>query len=440
MSRFVATSFCALILSVTGIVVPRAFAQVPLNPTVPEGVGVNTHFTDARPGEMELLESSGVSWIRTDFIWGNIERQQGQYDFSAYDRLMASLAAHKIKAMLILDGTNPLYDRGKFPYTDEGREAFTRFAAAGVRHFRGKGVLWEMWNEPNDYTRENPKVEVYAKLALAVGEAIRKVAPKETYIGPATSLIDMPFLEGCFKAGLLRYWSAVSVHPYRFKGPETVGPEYEKLRAMIAKYAPSGRVIPVLSGEWGWASVYKKEIVSWLTDGMNDEVQGQLLARQWLTNFASGIPLSVWYDWHDDGPDPNDPEAHCGIVQYPYHEGQKPVYTPKPAYWASRTLSEVFKGYRFEKWLQVGQPGDYVLVFRKGKTARFAAWTAANSPHTVSIPVKDGPCSVIGHKGETGGILPVAQGQVSLSLSNAPQYLACGQGPIPPVNHAESFR
>ncbi|MGE5644913.1 MAG: beta-galactosidase [Acidobacteriota bacterium] len=388
---------------------------------------MNIHFTDPRPGEMEMMAEAGIRWVRMDFIWRHVERERGKYDFAAYDRLLAAMEKHRIRGLWILDDTNPLYDDGKFPYTDEGRAAFVRFAAAGVRHFQGHGILWEMWNEPNDYSRPNPKADVYTKLALAVGEAIHKAAPKESYVGPATSLIDMAFLEECFKAGLLRYWSGITVHPYRFKGPETVGPEYENLRALIAKYAPKGKAIPVLSGEWGWASVYSKNLVSWLTDGMNDEVQGQLLARQWLINFASGIPLSIWYDWHDDGPSPTDPEAHCGIVQHPYHEGASPVYTPKPAYFAVRTITRVLGDYRFDNWLKPAEPGDYVLVFRKGAKTRFAAWTAAGSPHSISIPVPKGPCALITHKGDNGGTLTPAAGSVSLTLTDAPQYLVCGE-------------
>jgi len=413
----------------------RAAAQVPAHPTVAESVGVNIHFTDARPGEMEMLAGTGMRWIRMDLIWPDVERQRGQYDFSAYDRLMGSLRAHQIRALWILDGTNPLYDQGKFPYTEEGRDAFTSFAVAAVRHFRGMGVLWEMWNEPDDYSRENPKVEVYAKLALAVGKAIRKAAPKETYIGPATSLIDMPFLEGCFKAGLLQYWSAVTVHPYRFKDPESVLPDYEQLRALIARYAPRGRDIPILSGEWGWASVYNAKTVSFLTGGMNLEVQAQLLARQWLTNFASSVPLSIWYDWHDDGPDPKDPEAHCGIVLFPYHQGETPVYTPKPAYRAVRTITEVLGDHRFDKYL-TGQPGDYVLAFRRGRSVRFAAWTTLSSAHTVNIPVNGASCSAIGFQGENMGTLSTAQRAASIVLSNAPQYLVCDKGQSAAVSQA----
>jgi hypothetical protein len=163
-----------------------------------------------------------------------------------------------------------------------------------------------------------------------------------------------------------------------------------------------------------------------MREGMNDELQGELLARQWLINVACNIPLSIWYDWHDDGPSPTDPEAHCGMVEYPYLKDQNPVYKPKPAYWAARTLTEVLKGYRFEKTLPASRPGDYVLAFRQGRRVRLAAWSVASSPGTASIPVKEGPCLVIGHKGERRETLPAANGKVSMHLSSAPQYLVCG--------------
>jgi hypothetical protein len=407
---------------------PGAAAQVYPGPTVPESVGVNIHFTDPRPGEMEMLAASGVGWIRMDFVWGNIERQRGRYDFSAYDRLLAALQAHGIKALLILDGGNPLYEQGRFPRTDEGRRAFARWAAAGARHFRGRGVLWEMWNEPNDYTRDNPKAEEYAQAALAVGEAMQEAAPGEACVGPAVSLIDLPFLEACFKAGLLRYWSAVTVHPYRMRDPETVGPDYEGVRKLIARYAPPGKAFPVLSGEWGFASVWKKHDVLLAWEGMNDDLQGKLLAREWLTNISCGVPLSIWYDWHDDNPDPQDPEGHCGIVLYPYHEGRNPVYTPKPAYRAARTLTNILKAYRFEKRLPGPLPEDYVLIFRRGTSECVAAWTTAVSPHTAKVPVVGKGCSVTAYDGEEAGYLSAAGGEVSVTLVDAPLYLLCESG------------
>ena len=155
-SKHLAASFGALILWASGITAPAALAQIPLHPAVPESLGVNIHFTDARPGEMEMLAGAGLGWVRADFIWGRMERERGQYDFSAYDRLMASLEKHKIRVLMILAGRNPLYDQGQFPYTDEGREALARWAVAAVQHFRGRNILWEMWNEPNVKRRDSP--------------------------------------------------------------------------------------------------------------------------------------------------------------------------------------------------------------------------------------------------------------------------------------------
>jgi hypothetical protein len=80
-----------------------------------------------------------------------------------------------------------------------------------------------MWNEPNgSFWKPKANVEDYVKLALAVGRAIRDAAPQEVYIGPATSGIKFDFLEACFQAGLLDYWRAVSVHPYRQTDPRVL--------------------------------------------------------------------------------------------------------------------------------------------------------------------------------------------------------------------------
>ncbi|MCE5310850.1 MAG: cellulase family glycosylhydrolase [Acidobacteriales bacterium] len=347
-------------------------------PFATDGVGVNIHFTDPRPGEMEMLAAGGFRWVRMDFHWASIEKEKGVYDFSAYEQLLAALKPHGIRALFILDYTNKFYDDDLPPHTEEGRQAFARFAAAAVKHFQDKGILWEMWNEPNikQFWKPAPNAEDYSKLALVVGKAIRAAAPRERYIGPATSRIDMPFLEACFKAGLLKYWDAVSVHPYRRFDPESTAEEYAKLRAMIARYAPKGKTIPIYSGEWGYSDV---------AADLSVDLQGQYLARQWLHNIACGVPLSIWYDWHDDGADAKEREHHFGTVFFPYFAGRTLVHDPKPAYNAARRLTSELVGYRFARRLKVGAADDYVLEFACGKQKKLACWTRAASPHTVAL-------------------------------------------------------
>ena len=209
-------------------------------PVIPEGFGVNIDFTDPLPGEMKMISEGGFRWVRMDLKWDATEKEAGRYDFAAYDRLMTALETYKLRALFILDYGNPLYDNGAPPRTGVTREAFVRWAVAAAKHFGGRGVIWEIYNEPNHemFWPPRPKPQEYVALALAVARAFRETVPDERLIGPATSEIDFNFLESCFKAGLLEYWSAVSIHPYRRNDPETAAQDYCRLREMIRTYAP----------------------------------------------------------------------------------------------------------------------------------------------------------------------------------------------------------
>jgi len=410
-------------------------------PVVPEGFGVNIDFTDPRPGEMKMISDGGFRWVRMDLKWDMTEKEVGRYDFAAYDRLMAALELHKLRALFILDYGNPLYDNGAPPRTEVSRQAFARWSVAAAKHFAGRDVIWEIYNEPNHslFWPPQPKPQEYIALALAVGRAFREAVPEEKLIGPATSEVDFDFLESCFKAGLLEYWSAVSVHPYRRNDPETAAQDYCRLREMISTYAPrtvqspksnvQSRVgagsgagsdliggtkgIPIISSEWGYSAVWP---------GMTEEKQAQLLTRSWLTNLANNISVSIWYDWRDDGLDPREAEHHFGTVSNPYHEGREPVYDPKPAYRAAKTITSFFNGYRFEKRLDVGDAQDYILVFRRDGELRVAAWTTGSS-HNLMVPLNAGRYTSISHTGEVVGVIGSGQKGVNITLSTAPVYL-----------------
>ena len=401
-------------------------------PVIPIGFGVNIDFTDPRPGEMKMLSQAGFRWVRMDLKWDLTEPAKGQYDFTAYDRLTPSLDQYDLHSLFILDYTNPAYDNGQPPHTDEARQAFARWAVAAAKHFAGRGVIWEIYNEPNiaQFWPPRPKVDDYVALALAVGRAFRESVPNEKLIGPATSGIDFSFLEACFKAGLLDYWSAVSVHPYRRSDPETAASDYCRLRKMIKTYAAVGtqissdvalkRDLPIIASEWGYSSVWS---------GMDDEKQGQLLARSWLTNAANDVSVSIWYDWHDDGPDAKEPEHHFGTVYNPYYADRESVFDPKPAYLAVKTLTTFFRGYRFEKRLNVGGDDDYVIVLHKGNEARVAAWTTASGAHSVVIPLDPGKYTGVTYTGQNLAVVTADQQGVVRNLTTAPVYIAKSEPP-----------
>jgi hypothetical protein len=176
----------------------------------------------------------------------------------------------------------------------------------------------------------------------------------------------------------------------------------------------STKDIPIISSEWGYSAVWPN---------VNEEKQGELLARTFLTNVSNGVSLSIWYDWRDDGLNPNEPEHHFGTVSNFYHENRKPVYDPKPAYLAARTLAAFFSGYRFERRVDVGVAEDYVLAFRKGNELRFAVWTTANRARRVLLPLSAGEYTSVTHKGQGLRILSGDQKGVAIDLTTAPIYL-----------------
>jgi hypothetical protein len=322
-------------------------------PVVPDGLGVNIHFTDPAPGEMARFAEAGYRFDRNDLAWAGIERQAGEYDFSAYDRLVGHLKSAGARPLFILDYGNPLYDRGQAPRSEAARAAFARFSAAAARHFRNQGVIWELWNEPNlsQFWKPDPDPSAYASLALETARAIRSADPRATILAPGSSGFPWDFLEKIFAAGLLEQIDAVSVHPYRGDAPESVLRDYGRLRVLIARHAtPSRRHLPIISSEWGYTTA---------TGALSEADQARYLARQWLVNLAAGVNLSIFYDWRDDGDDPADREARFGTVRRNLE--------PKPSFLAARTLIRSLSGFTLRHRLQGASESDWRLLFQKGE-------------------------------------------------------------------------
>jgi hypothetical protein len=149
----------------------------PLAPGVGRvGVQLQWGTNPLQPGLIGNL-SNAFDLARIDFLWTMVELQRGNYTFGHYDQLLAQLKVHNVTAAWNLDYGNDLWQNGTgVPYsvavtTPVGVAAFARFAVASVRHFRGQGIVWGMYNEPNGHGYTDPAG--YVTLVLAVGSALR---------------------------------------------------------------------------------------------------------------------------------------------------------------------------------------------------------------------------------------------------------------------------
>jgi polysaccharide biosynthesis protein PslG len=417
----IAALFLSLVISADNRSIDCAgcWMPAPNSPTVEESLGVNIHFVDPKPGEVKMIADAGFHWVRMDFIWQDTERERGRYDFSGYDRLLKQLDEFQIRALFILDYGNTLYTEGKSVRTPEARAAFAHWAVAAAKHFSGRGVIWELFNEPNNtmFWPPAPNAEEYNALAQEVGRAFRAAAPNEQLIGPAVDSGDVKFLQACLNGRAHDWWNSLSVHPYRQTNPETAAVAYARLREMMDKTSSGQKKLNIISSEWGYSSAWPR---------MNEERQAIMLTRQFLTNLANGIPLSIWYDWRDDGTDANEGEHHFGLVRHEYKVASNSVYQPKPAFLAAKTLTAMLKGFRFQQRLDVGGPEDYVLIFMKGNERRLVAWTTSLTTHRLTIPHLSGAFSVTTMSGASGGRAVAAHDLLTIDLTTAPVYLVTG--------------
>jgi len=394
----------------------------------PDGVGINIHFVGGHERDLDLIAAAGFKFIRMDFSWSGTERTKGQYSWDGYDELTANLEKRGLRALYILDYSNALYEDtvtsvdpidGKevkaiaAPRKPDSVAAFARWAAAAAEHYRGRGVLWEIWNEPNiGFWKPQPDVQDYATLALATCRAIRQADPQATILAPASSGFPWPFFESLFQAGVLEYLDAVSVHPYRnySQGPETAAADYLRLRALIERYAPPGKkALPIVSGEWGYATHAK---------GVSLDTQAAFIARQQLANLAHGIPLSIWYDWKNDGTDAEYNEHNFGTVT---HDLQ-----PKPAYRAVQTLTSQLQGYRIARRLATENEDAWLLLgVDAAGNQKLAAWTTGQ-PATIRLDLglaSADDVSAVDGLGQASAVR-VERGQLEIELRPLPQYLA----------------
>lgn len=273
-------------------------------------LGVNVHFLkDDRA--LDLVRDAGFSFVRMDLLWATLEKQ-AHYDFTPFDDLMRSLEARDLGVLWILAYGHPRHG-GKAPQSTDDVAAYARYAAAVVAHFRGHKARFEIWNEPNSKEfLANPRI--YPELLRAALHAIRREDPAAAVSSGGVSGFDLPFLTRVLQSGSAREASAVAVHPYRESGPETVIPDLMLLESLLRHTA--GAPVAVWDTEWGYPSYgfFAKDFPG---DGHSEPArqrQAVLAARECLTVWALGLPIAVWYDLRDDGPDPRNREHNFGLL------------------------------------------------------------------------------------------------------------------------------
>jgi polysaccharide biosynthesis protein PslG len=284
------------------------------------------------------LVAPGVSWVRMDFPWSEIEIAQGAYNTKGADAAVRALAIRGIQVLGIIDYAPPWANGGRGQmYPPASPTDFAIYAAFLVRHFAPLGVhSWEIWNEPNlqVYWVTGADPARYTQLLKAAYVAIKATDAGATVVtgglAPAASsggdLTPMDFLTGIYNNGGQGYFDAVADHPYTypFMPDDRNGGAYwwqamNDLHAIMTVHGDSSKLI--------WMTEYGAP-----TNGppaarfVSESNQAVMLTKSYtmIETYEWAGPL-FWYALHDGGTSTTTLENFFGILRF--NGSHKPAYS-----------------------------------------------------------------------------------------------------------------
>lgn len=268
--RFFVLSFLAGLVTVL-LAAPPLSAQAPAVPTTApfgliaadeyiraERLGITfVGFVDNNMGPERYRNALilGSGWTRWPLYWDRVERQPGNYDWSAYDKLVATDIGHGLRTNAILLGRPAFWQAGASianlfqPIFANGSDTggpdsainldnpWAQFVHYAVMRYMPGGVLaqhndfgsdhgiraWEIWNEPDVAQFWNAGSEAYARLLKVAAIVIRTVDPEAKVIfGGLLYARDQTFLSQVlarFRGDPLRdqynwFFDVMAVHSY----------------------------------------------------------------------------------------------------------------------------------------------------------------------------------------------------------------------------------
>jgi polysaccharide biosynthesis protein PslG len=398
---------------------------------VPQPFGVSIHrVTDKR--EFDLMAEAGFKVVRTDLLWERVERERGQYDWQQSDELVDDLAKRGLRPLLILAYSNPRYaesvmlkrsdggseKRHLAPVSKEVFAGYVAWAKAAARRYAKYQPIWELWNEPDSNFFWPPQADAkqYTSLATAACEAMRSVDAAATILGPGAAHApkddnpDPAFLVGALSAGLGSCLSGISIHPYLWADALHKTPVlWDRMRRLIADHARGGRTPVPVNTESG-ISTFKGQV--------SDELQASYLVRMMLLNLASAVPVSIWYDWRDDGDDPDNPEHRFGLLR---RNGEF-----KPAWRAMKFMTNELGGQRIACTNTRMSAGATAVVLRGEAPAlrTLAIWNASKEGMgTVELPDGAKLIRALDMEGKPIAVAKPSATGFSIPLGHRPAYL-----------------
>lgn len=265
--------------------------------------GVMTHFAQGmNPAMLPTFKRIGIESIRDEHYWAQVEKKKGEFKFpKKSDAYMAASKEAGMYPLIAMTFGNKHYDDEDGPSTPAGFEGYGRYGQAILNQY-GDQIKWlEIWNEyngswapPSARLSLEARYTTYTAMLKTAYEKIKEVRPDVQVLGGAAVLIPLPFFEGIFKLGGLKYMDGLVIHPYRQK-PEGVEKEVAELKDLVRKYN-NGKDIPIWVTETGHHTTEEYDWERGRKMFEKGRAEGaRYLARQYTLLLSEKVTKIYWY-------------------------------------------------------------------------------------------------------------------------------------------------
>jgi len=128
---------------------------------------------------IKSMKEAGAGWVRMDFLWQDIEPEEGRFAFDKYDQIVGLLNENNIRILGILDYSAEwaaACNQWNCPPKDN--RLFVKYAVKVISRYKDKIKYWEVWNEPDSgvYWSKQDGLKSYCVLLKDVYIAAKKIS------------------------------------------------------------------------------------------------------------------------------------------------------------------------------------------------------------------------------------------------------------------------
>jgi hypothetical protein len=282
------------------------------------------------------LAAAGVRSVRIDLGWRSIEPQRhrlSSWYVRLADRCVNLVRAKGMDVLATVLWTPGWANRGGGASAPPRRAAdFARIARWAARHFRGRVLAWEIWNEPNDRSFWRGSAKRYARLLRAAYPAVKAGDPNALVVFGGLMHNDDRFLAQAYASGARGAFDVMATHPYQGDAvPETPDGGADSwliahvpaVHDLMARHGDGGK--PIWFTEFGWSMHSNWPDMEAWQRGVTPEEQAAYLGRA-VALVRLSYPYVERVFWYKDAARGDESEIYSGYGLLNADLSTRPAY------------------------------------------------------------------------------------------------------------------